>query len=458
MPDRRPEFGQSDLFQTPRDAPLAQRLRPSQWEELVGHSSLLERLRRLPPHSLILAGPPGTGKTTIATILASHWNRPSFFLSAVSCGVKEVRQVLETARNHPEGAMLFLDEIHRFNKAQQDSLLESAENGRIVLIGATTENPRFEVIGPLLSRCTVYYLEKLGRAELSVIAQRVLEKGFSSNGLQFGEGVLDKVLEAADGDARRLIRILENLATDAIFADRKEIKFDGDLPELSFSYGVDDHYDTISAFIKSIRGSDPDAALLYLAVMLQSGEDPAFIARRLVILASEDVGNASPSALPLAMSVYEGVKNIGMPEARILLAQAVTFLAASPKSNASYLAMDRAMEAVSKKRITVPAHLKNRTTGKKASYLYPHDYPGHYVEQSYFPVGMEEQALYQPDPIGQEERIRQKLEQLRPGRYRSSAERGSKSDSQKDSNRNSQSPSSESSEASKEGNTGEKTP
>ncbi|HBS03949.1 MAG TPA: hypothetical protein DEA96_03215 [Leptospiraceae bacterium] len=411
-------FGEGDLFQRPSDGPLAQRLRPGDWDELVGHETLLQRLKRLPPHSLILSGPPGTGKTTIATILASHWKRPSFFLSAVSCGVKEVRQVLEASRSHMEGALLFLDEIHRFNRAQQDSLLESAESGRILLIGATTENPRFEVIGPLLSRCTVYYLEKLKKDDLKVIAGRVLEKGFAEHSLSIEEGSLEKILEAADGDARRLIRILENLASDAVFANRAEIRFDGDLPELSFSYGVDEHFDTISAFIKSIRGSDPDAALLYLATMLQSGEDPVYIARRLVILASEDIGNASPTALTLAMSVFQGVSKIGMPEARILLAQAATFLAASPKSNASYLAINAAMEQVSKKRVTVPAHLKNRTQpGSKARYQYPHDFPGHYVEQSYFPDDWDEQAFYRPDPLGQEERIRQKLEQLRPNRY-----------------------------------------
>ncbi len=417
MPQNR-SSGEGDLFELPSDGPLAQKLRPADWDELVGHENLLARLKRLPPHSLILSGPPGTGKTTIAGVLASHWNRPSFFLSAVSCGVKEARQVLESSRNHPEGALLFLDEIHRFNRAQQDSLLESAENGRILLIGATTENPRFQVIGPLLSRCTVYYLEKLRKEDLTVIAGRVLEKGFGQHGLEFGEGALEKILEAADGDGRRLIRILENLATDAVFADRKQIAFDGDLPELSFSYGVDDHFDSISAFIKSIRGSDPDAALLYLASMLQAGEDPVYIARRLVILASEDVGNASPTALTLCVSVLEGVSKIGMPEARILLAQAVTFLASSPKSNATYLAIDRAMEVASKKRVTVPPHLKNRTQpGSSVRYRYPHDYPGHFVEQRYFPEDLEETAFYTPDPVGQEERIAQKLKSLRPDRY-----------------------------------------
>lgn len=417
----------SDLFSEPApggdsphagsfEGPLSQRLRPSRWEELVGHEELLVRLKRLPPHSLILAGPPGTGKTTIAGLLASHWQRPSFFLSAVSCGVKEVREVLQASRNHPQGAFLFLDEIHRFNRAQQDSLLQSAETGRVVLVGATTENPRFEVIGPLLSRCTVYYLEPLKKQDLEVIAHRVLERGFSEHNLQFGEGILEKILEAADGDARRLIRLLENLATEAVFRNDGIIDFSGDLPELSFSYGVDDHFDAISAFIKSIRGSDPDAALLYLASMLQSGEDPAYIARRLVILASEDIGNASPTALSLAVSVFQGVQRIGMPEARILLAQAVTFLAASPKSNASYLAIDRAMEQVSKKRVTVPPHLKNRTTGKHR-YVYPHDAPGHFVEQRYFPEDQEEQTFYNPDPMGQEERILQRLRSLRPERY-----------------------------------------
>ncbi|MEQ8351585.1 MAG: replication-associated recombination protein A [Leptospiraceae bacterium] len=418
MPAPDTPFGEGDLFQMPADGPLAQRLRPSHWDDLVGHESLLSRLKRLPPHSLLLSGPPGTGKTTIGTILASHWKRPSFFLSAVSCGVKEVRQVLEASRSHPEGALLFLDEIHRFNRAQQDSLLESAETGRILLIGATTENPRFEVIGPLLSRCTVYYLEKLRKEDLEVIARRVLEMGYSEHSLEFEDSSLEKILEAADGDARRLIRIVENLASDAVFADRAEIRFDGDLPELSFSYGVNEHFDSTSALIKSIRGSDPDAAMLYLASMLQSGEDPVYIARRLVILAAEDIGNASPTALSLAMSVLDGVSKIGMPEARILLAQAVTFLAASPKSNASYLAINRAMEEVSKKRVTVPAHLKNRTQpGSKKRYQYPHDFPGHYVEQSYFPEDWDEQAYYRPDPVGQEERIRQKLEQLRPERY-----------------------------------------
>ncbi|MCB1306114.1 MAG: replication-associated recombination protein A [Leptospiraceae bacterium] len=413
-----PSSETSDLFHNPESGPLAQRLRPSDWNELVGHASLVDRLKRLPPHSLILSGPPGAGKTTIARILAAHWDRPSFFLSAVSCGVKEVRQVLEAARNDPRGAILFLDEIHRFNRAQQDSLLESAESGRIILLGATTENPRFEVIGPLLSRCTVYYLEPLRKEDLEIIAQRVLAVGFAEHALSFAEGALEKILEAADGDARRLIRILENLCSDAVIANRSTIEIEGDLPELSFSYGLEDHFDAISAFIKSIRGSDPDAALLYLASMLQSGEDPAFIARRMVILAAEDIGNASPSALPLAVSVYDGVRQIGMPEARILLAQAVTFLAASPKSNASYMAIDRAMEEASKKRVTVPDHLKNRTKpGKARTYLYPHDYPSHFVAQRYFPEDRVEQAFYRPDGVGQEERIKAKLEQLRPERY-----------------------------------------
>lgn len=426
-----------DLF-SPR-APLPERLRPESIADFQGQSDLVRRLQKAPLHSMILYGPPGCGKTTLARLLAIRSGRPFHLLSAVSCGIKEVRDIIEKGRQSG-GVILFLDEIHRFNKSQQDALLHAVEDGSVLLIGATTENPSFEVIGPLLSRCQVYRLHALKEEQLEAILQRGLTECELSTGRNidrklFDDTVRAPLLEAAGGDARKLLRLLELLVQEA---ETTEEKSDSETTEplhiddrhvkavLAGSVRLYDrqgenHYDYISAFIKSLRGSDPDAALLYLAVMIEGGEDPLFIARRMIIFASEDIGNASPMALNLAVSTFQALERIGMPEGRIVLAQCATFLAASPKSNASYRAIDAALNAVRNRRIVIPPHLRNaptathRAEGAGRGYRYPHDYPGHFVEQNYFPDGQATQ-FYFASSQGQETRIAERLKRLFPDR------------------------------------------
>lgn len=422
-----------DLFSPA--APLPERLRPASFAEFRGQISLVERLRGRPLHSMILYGPPGCGKTTLARLLAEQSGRTCHFLSAVSCGIKEVREIIDRGRaSSARGVVLFLDEIHRFNKSQQDALLHAVEDGSVILIGATTENPSFEVIGPLLSRCQVYRLLPLDEDDLHQILARGLKETSAvlNTECSISDAARSALMEASGGDARKLLRFLELLAQEALArSDKNPANVEIGEREVTavlagrvrtYDRQGENHYDYVSAFIKSLRGSDPDAALLYLAVMIEGGEDALFIARRLIIFASEDVGNASPAALPLAVSTFQAIERIGMPEGRIPLAQCATFLACSPKSNASYLAIDQALEAVRGRRIPVPNHLRNaptrthRAEGAGQGYRYPHDFAGHFVEQEYFPPG-ETRQFYRPSDQGQEERIAERLRRLFPDRH-----------------------------------------
>ena len=419
----------------PTLTPLAERVRPRTLADFIGQDHLLgdgKPLRvlieddRLP--SLILWGPPGSGKTTLARIIADTTKAEFFQLNAVAAGVKEVRTVIEKAgmvRKRSGGrTILFIDEIHRFNKAQQDALLHSVEDGVIILIGATTENPSFEVIAPLLSRARVYVLEPLSVAHL----QRILDHALQSDAYLVASGVAvndtDLLFFLSGGDARMMLNGLETAvslaqrrADDTLTIGRKEIEEAFQRKYARYDKGGEEHYNVISAFIKSVRGSDPDAAVYWLARMLEGGEDPKFIARRMIILASEDVGNADPYGLTLAVSCFTAVDSIGMPESRIVLSQTAVYLASCAKSNASYLAISEALADVrSRPDQPVPLHLRNAPTqllkdlGHGAGYHYSHDHPGSFVEQQYLPDGLRDRVYYRPTDHGAEKRIRERLE------------------------------------------------
>lgn len=401
--------------------PLAERLRPRTLDEIVGQPALLApdapfrralaagRLR-----SLLLWGPPGCGKTTLARVLADAVGFRLVALSAVLSGVKELREVLEQRPAlDTRPLLLFIDEIHRWNKAQQDALLPHVESGALVLVGATTENPAFHLIPALRSRCELILLQAVPPEAIRTLLDRALAEPGMPEGLEVEPAALDAIARATDGDARRALSLLERLADrgaitlDAIRAAGNTIFHDRD---------GDAHYDVVSAFIKSMRGSDADAALYWMARMIEGGEDPVFIARRLVIFASEDIGNAEPRALPLAVATMEACARIGMPESRILLGQACTFLATSPKSNASYTAINAAIAAVkSTGALPVPLHLRNAPTGLAkslghgAEYRYPHDHPGHIVAQQYLPDALVGTTFYTPTNQGAEKTIGERL-------------------------------------------------
>jgi len=399
-------------------APLAERLRPQTLEEYIGQRHLVGEggvIRRfvesgnLP--SFILWGPPGVGKTTLAKLLALALGRQMFTLSAIASGVKEVREIIEAARKtrffNSGAPILFIDEIHRFNKAQQDSLLGAVEQGTFTLIGATTENPSFEVITPLLSRCQVYVLKAMDNSELQTLLDRAItkDKVLAERGVRVEE--THALFEFSGGDARKLLNILDIMAGasegEIVINDQRVTDCLQQNIAL-YDKGGEQHYDIISAFIKSIRGSDPDAAIYYLSRMLAGGEDVKFIARRLVISASEDVGLANPNALLLANACFDAVHKLGMPEARIPLAEATIYLATSPKSNSAYMAVNEAMAFVSKDTTNrpVPLHLRNAPTklmdqlGYGKGYKYAHDYEGNWVEQEFMPAGLENKHFYQP--------------------------------------------------------------
>ncbi len=415
--------------------PLAVRLRPQNLDDVLGQEQLLGRgkpLRRMVEsgklRSMILWGAPGVGKTTIAQLLAGSVRGEFRQLSAVSSGIREVRGIIEEGRaRHAEGEqlVLFLDEIHRFNKAQQDALLPAVEEGWITLIGATTENPSFEVIQPLLSRCAVFTLKPLDAEALEVLIDRALNHDSAFVGITVDDRDLLKILSGGDG--RKLLTGLE-LARDLL--PEGEMVITDEHLRLAFSSrqfydrAGDMHYDTISAYIKSLRGSDPDAALFYLARMVESGEDPLFIARRMVIFASEDVGNADPYAITLATNVMMAVERVGMPEGRIILAQGTTYLASAIKSNASYRAIGAALEDVRiHSHATPPLHIRNAPTGLmkslgyKKGYKYAHEFEGGFVRQEYLPDELRGRVYYHPTSLGGEHKIQERLRYWWPERY-----------------------------------------
>ena len=403
-------------------------------KHLVGPDAVLRKMidaGRI--SSFILWGPPGVGKTTLAQIIAHKLETPFYTLSAVTSGVKDVREVIEKARNNrffsQASPILFIDEIHRFSKSQQDSLLGAVEQGTVTLIGATTENPSFEVIRPLLSRCQLYVLKSLTRDDLLELLHRAIEKDTELRTRHIELRETDAILRYSGGDARKLLNILELVVeaagtdtvviTDAVVTER--------LQQNPLAYDKDGelHYDIISAFIKSIRGSDPDAALYWLARMIEGGEDPAFIARRLVISASEDIGLANPNALLLANAAFDAVMKIGWPEGRIPLAEVTVYLAASPKSNSAYMGINDALQLVRQTgNLPVPLHLRNAPTqlmkelGYAKDYKYAHDYEGHFVEQQFLPDGLARKRIWHAQGNAAEMKLQERMLHLWKDRYK----------------------------------------
>lgn len=421
------------LFRPPESAvPLAERMRPKDIEEIVGQDHLLgddgvitKMISSGSVRPMIFWGPPGTGKTTLARILANMIKAKFFQINAISSGVKELREIIAEAKESiltGTRTILFIDEIHRFNKAQQAALLKSVEDGTLIMIGATTENPSFEVITPLLSRSQVYTLNSLSEEELILILDRALIEDMQLNSIKIEDKAKEEFVRLSGGDARVMLNAIE-VSLSLIASEGKDI-IAKDIVKEAFQtshYRYDqtgeEHYNTISAFIKSVRGSDPDAAVYYLARMLEAGEDPKFIARRLIVLASEDIGNAEPYALTLATDCFTAVNYVGMPEARIILAQATTYLASCPKSNASYKAIGSAIEDVqSKPNLKIPMHLRNAPTklmkelGYGKHYKYSHNYDEHFIEQDFLPDELKDKIYYEPTEIGREAALKKYLD------------------------------------------------
>lgn len=407
--------------------PLAERMRPRSLDDYVGQKHLVGEgaiLRKMIDagriSSFILWGPPGVGKTTLAQIIAHTLKVPFYTLSAVTSGVKDVREVIERAKNNrffdSASPILFIDEIHRFSKSQQDSLLGAVEKGIVTLIGATTENPSFEVIRPLLSRCQLYVLKPLGKDDLQGLLERAIHKDVVLKEKDITLKETGAMLRYSGGDARKLLNILElivnSFSSDEIIITDEVVERELQQNPLAYDKQGEMHYDIISAFIKSIRGSDPDAALYWMARMIEGGEDPQFIARRVIISASEDIGLANPNALLLANAAFDTVMKIGLPEARIALAEAVVYLATSPKSNSAYLGINAAIARVRETgNLPVPLHIRNAPTqlmaelGYHDGYKYPHDYPGHFTSQQYLPSEIQNERFWHAQHSPNEEKL-----------------------------------------------------
>lgn len=420
--------------------PLAERMRPKTLDDYIGQQHLVGQgavLRKMldAGHvpSFILWGPPGVGKTTLAYIISNQLQVPFYTLSAISSGVKEVREVIDKAKSNrffnTASPILFIDEIHRFSKAQQDSLLNAVETGVVTLIGATTENPSFEVIRPLLSRCQVYVLKALGKEDLLTLLKKAVSEDVVLKTLPIVLEETDALLRFSGGDARKLLNILDLVVSAEVGSERIEITDQKVVERLqenpaAYDKGGEMHYDIISAFIKSVRGSDPDAAIYWLARMVAGGEDPEFIARRLVILAAEDIGLANPNALLLANACFDSLKKIGWPEGRIILAETTVYLACSPKSNSAYLAIDEALQLVKQTgNLPVPLHLRNAPTqlmaelGYHKGYKYAHDYEGHFVEQEFLPKELLNERIWKGQDNPAEQKLVERVKQLWKGRY-----------------------------------------
>ncbi|MCU6748298.1 MULTISPECIES: replication-associated recombination protein A [Lachnospiraceae] len=435
-----------DLFEYMREknqekeSPLASRMRPSTLEEVVGQQHIIGKDKLLyraikadKLRSIIFYGPPGTGKTTLAKVIANTTQSKFTQINATVAGKKDMEEVVKEAKDlygmYRQKTILFIDEIHRFNKGQQDYLLPFVEDGTLTLIGATTENPYFEVNSALLSRSSVFELKALEKEDIKSLLKRAVydeEKGMGSFHAVIEEEALEFLSDIAGGDARNALNAIELgvLTTERSEDGRIHITLDVaseciQKRVVRYDKTGDNHYDTISAFIKSMRGSDPDAAVYYLAKMLYAGEDIRFIARRIIIAASEDVGNADPMALTVAVSAAQAVERIGMPEARIILSQAVLYVASAPKSNSAVTAISAAGENVSRYKTTVPAHLQDahykgaQKLGHGVGYKYAHDYPGHYVRQQYLPDEIKDARFYEPGDLGYERKIKERLEELR---------------------------------------------
>jgi putative ATPase len=417
--------------------PLADRIRPRSLDEFIGQEHIVGRGKPLrimietgQIQSMILWGPPGVGKTTLAKIISEMVNADFYQINAVLSGTKELKEIIERAEDnlkyYGKRTILFIDEIHRFNKAQQSVLLNSVENGTIILIGATTENPSFEIISPLLSRCQVFVLEPFGVKELNAILERALTKDEVLSRFKIEIEDRNLLFLYSGGDARVMLNALEvaiKLATPdesgRVLLTKDIISEAFQRKHFKYDRAGEEHYNMISAFIKSIRGSDPDGAVYWLARMLLAGEDPKFIARRMIILASEDIGNAEPYALTLATSCFTAVDYVGMPEARIILAQVATYLASCPKSNSAYLAIEEAIEDAQKfPDLPVPLHLRNAPTklmkelGYGKDYKYSHDFPEHFVEQQFLPDELKDKIYYKPTELGREKILKERLESL----------------------------------------------
>lgn len=420
-----------------KNAPLASRIRPESIEDFFGQEHVLAKGKPLyrmiqsdKVPSMIFYGPPGTGKTTLAMIISKKTNRVFEKLSAVTSGVKDIRAVTKVAEDnlkfYNKETILFIDEIHRFNKSQQDALLPFVENGTVVLIGATTENPYFEVNKALVSRCLIVELHRLSDENIIKMLKKAIEnpKGLGHFNISISEDSLKILAQISGGDGRNALNTLEIAVLSSeeqqgkILIDEEVIRNSVIRPTVSYDKNSDEHYDTISAFIKSMRGSDPDAAVLYLTKMIIAGEDPKFIARRMVIFASEDIGNADPNALNIAVSVFKACEVIGLPECKLNLAQGVLYLATAPKSNASYLAIIKAEEKIGQGgKMTIPSYLRDAhfsgaaDLGRGSNYLYPHDYGG-YVKQQYLPDEFKNEKFYKPKEIGYEKEILESMKLL----------------------------------------------